>query len=75
MQRLQLIALQVLVAVVALTIWHVLTTYPVFGVMLLPPFFFSNPFEVADQHRQMVRDRRDLAASLGHAARSRCSPS
>jgi NitT/TauT family transport system permease protein len=49
MQRLQLIAMQVLVAFAALTIWHVFTTYPVFGVMLLPPFFFSNPFEVADQ--------------------------
>ena len=46
MQRLQLIALQVLVAVVALTIWHVFTTYPVFGVMLLPPFFFSTPVDV-----------------------------
>ncbi len=49
MERLRLITMQVSVAVLALTIWHVLTTYPVFGVMLLPPFFFSNPFEVGDQ--------------------------
>lgn len=49
MNRLTLISLQILVAVAALAIWHVLTTYPVFGRILLPPFFFSNPFEVAQQ--------------------------
>jgi len=49
MPRVQLIALQALVAVVALAIWYVFTTYPVFGKMLLPPFFFSNPLDVAAQ--------------------------
>lgn len=49
MSRVTLTILQIMVAVVALTIWHVLTTYPVFGRMLLPPFFFSNPFDVAAQ--------------------------
>jgi NitT/TauT family transport system permease protein len=38
---------QVLVAVIGLALWHVLSTYEIFGVTLLPPFFFSNPFDVA----------------------------
>ena len=49
MSRVKLTVLQVLVAVAALAIWHLCTTYPVFGRMLLPPFFFSNPFDVASQ--------------------------
>jgi NitT/TauT family transport system permease protein len=49
MSRLKLTLLQVMVAVVSLAIWHVCTTYPLFGKMLLPPFFFSNPFDVANQ--------------------------
>ncbi|HET7912172.1 MAG TPA: ABC transporter permease, partial [Pseudolabrys sp.] len=43
MAQIKLTALQVLVAIVAVVLWHVLTTYPVFGKILLPPFFFSNP--------------------------------
>ena len=49
MSRLTLLSLQLLVAVVALATWHVLTTVPVFGKILLPPFFFSNPVDVASQ--------------------------
>ncbi len=49
MTRVQLIALQVLVAVIAVAIWYVLSTYPVGGVVLLPPFFFSNPVDVGAQ--------------------------
>jgi NitT/TauT family transport system permease protein len=49
MSRLTLTALQILVAVAFLAIWHLFTTYPVFGRMLLPPFFFSNPVEVGKQ--------------------------
>jgi NitT/TauT family transport system permease protein len=49
MSRLTLISLQVLVAVVAIGAWYVFSTYPVFGHMLLPPFFFSNPVDVAQQ--------------------------
>lgn len=49
MSRVSLTALQVLVGVVALVLWHLLSTYPVFGVMLLPPFFFSNPVDVAQR--------------------------
>jgi NitT/TauT family transport system permease protein len=49
MSRIRLLSLQLLVAVVSLLAWHVLTTVPFGGVTLLPPFFFSNPFDVAKQ--------------------------
>jgi NitT/TauT family transport system permease protein len=41
--------LQVLVAVVAIALWQFLTSVPVFGRILLPPFFFSNPLDVGRQ--------------------------
>src|SRR5947207_10526152 len=47
MNRATLLALQILVAVVSIALWHVLTTVPIGGVKLLPPFFFSTPYEVA----------------------------
>ncbi len=47
MSRAKLLILQVLVGVLALAIWHVFTTVPIFGAVLLPPFFFSNPADVA----------------------------
>ena len=40
MAQIKLTALQILVAIVAVALWYALTTYPVFGKMLLPPFFF-----------------------------------
>ena len=49
MDRVKLTLFQILVAVVAIVLWHVLTTVPVFGRILLPPFFFSNPVDVAQQ--------------------------
>src|SRR5262249_18036722 len=49
MSRIKLLLLQVMVAVVRVVLWYVLTTYPVFGRLLLPPFFFSNPVDVAKQ--------------------------
>jgi NitT/TauT family transport system permease protein len=49
MSRIKLLLLQVTVAVVSIALWYVLTTYPVFGRLLLPPFFFSNPVDVAKQ--------------------------
>ena len=49
MSRINLLLLQVLVAVVSVTLWYVLTTYPIFGKLVLPPFFFSNPVDVATQ--------------------------
>ncbi len=46
MNRVTLLALQLLVAVVLIGIWHVVTTVPIGGVKLLPPFFFSTPYDV-----------------------------
>ncbi|MGJ4887817.1 ABC transporter permease [Bradyrhizobium sp. HKCCYLRH3099] len=49
MSRVTLLALQLLVAIVAVTLWQFLATVPVFGRILLPPFFFSNPVDVFAQ--------------------------
>ena len=49
MSRVTLLTLQVLVAVVALAAWYVFSSFRVFGHMLLPPFFFSNPVDVGSQ--------------------------
>jgi NitT/TauT family transport system permease protein len=49
MSRLMLLVCQLLVAVVFLGLWQLLTTVPIFGRMLLPPFFFSNPVDVGSQ--------------------------
>jgi NitT/TauT family transport system permease protein len=49
MSRLSLFALQVLVAVVVLALWQLFSTVPVFGKIILPPFFFSNPIDVFAQ--------------------------
>jgi NitT/TauT family transport system permease protein len=49
MSRVTLLALQVLVAVVCLALWQVLATVPIFGRILLPAFFFSNPVDVGGQ--------------------------
>lgn len=46
MNRTSLLLCQLLVAVVFFATWHVLSTYPIMGVMLLPPFFFSTPAAV-----------------------------
>ena len=49
MSRLTLLACQLLVAVVLLGLWQLLATVPVFGKVMLPPFFFSNPVDVGSQ--------------------------
>jgi NitT/TauT family transport system permease protein len=49
MSRAALLLCQVLVAVVVLALWQVFTTVPMFGRVLLPPFFFSNPIDVFSQ--------------------------
>ena len=49
MSRIGLLSLQLLVAVVALGLWQLFATVPVFGRLLLPPFFFSNPVDVGSQ--------------------------
>jgi len=49
MSRLTLLCFQLLVAVVVLGLWQLFATVPVFGRLLLPPFFFSNPVDVGSQ--------------------------
>jgi len=49
MSRSMLLACQLLVAVVGLALWQLLATVPIFGRILLPPFFFSNPVDVGHQ--------------------------
>src|SRR5438067_8864312 len=49
MSRWTLLSLQILVAVVSVALWHVLTTVPIGGVGLLPPFFFSTPLDVVSR--------------------------
>ncbi|MBX6328084.1 MAG: ABC transporter permease [Pseudolabrys sp.] len=49
MPRAQLLVLQVLVAVMAIGAWHLFSSYRIFGVVVLPPFFFSTPLDVARQ--------------------------
>jgi NitT/TauT family transport system permease protein len=49
MRRVQLHILQALVAVITIGLWYVLTTFPILGHVVLPPFFFSNPLDVAKQ--------------------------
>ena len=49
MSRLTLLLCQLLVAVVVLGLWQLFATVPIFGRVLLPPFFFSNPLDVGSQ--------------------------
>jgi NitT/TauT family transport system permease protein len=44
-----LLLCQLLVAVVFFGLWQLLTSVPLFGRVLLPPFFFSNPVDVFNQ--------------------------
>jgi NitT/TauT family transport system permease protein len=56
MSRMKLIVLQVLVAAIALGIWHVLTTHQFFGRYFLDPFFFSTPLDVASRIIKWFRE-------------------
>src|SRR5437763_11679736 len=49
MSRIGLLSLQLLVAIGGLALWQFFASVPVFGKMLLPPFFFSNPLDVGSQ--------------------------
>lgn len=49
MKRSTLLLCQLSVAVVTIFLWHVLTSVEIFGRILLPPFFFSNPADVFNQ--------------------------
>jgi NitT/TauT family transport system permease protein len=45
--RAKLFVLQFLVAVAAVLLWQLFTTVPIGGIKILPPFFFSTPYDVA----------------------------
>jgi NitT/TauT family transport system permease protein len=47
MQRARLLVVQFLVAIVVIGAWQLLSSVPIFGVVWLPPFFFSKPADVA----------------------------
>jgi NitT/TauT family transport system permease protein len=49
LSRTKLVALQTLVGIAALGLWHVGTMVPLGGVYLLPRFFFSTPLDVAER--------------------------
>lgn len=49
MTRPVLLLCQLLVAVVCLGLWQLLSSVPILGTTLLPPFFFSNPVDVGSQ--------------------------
>ncbi len=49
MERVRLVFFQVMVAVVFVLAWHLATTVPVGGKPLMPPFFFSTPYDVAER--------------------------
>src|SRR5450631_4597566 len=49
MSKFALLLLQAGVAILSIAAWYALTTYPVFGNILLPPFFFSTPVDVAER--------------------------
>ena len=49
MSRIRLLFFQVIVGVIAVTLWQILATVPIGGTVLLPPFFFSTPVDVAER--------------------------
>jgi NitT/TauT family transport system permease protein len=54
MPRTRILLLQAAVAVVALGIWHFFSTVPIFGKVLLPPFYFSTPIDVLARIKKWV---------------------
>jgi NitT/TauT family transport system permease protein len=46
MSRTKLLVLQFLVAVAVVLLWQLFTTVPIGGIKILPPFFFSTPYDV-----------------------------
>jgi NitT/TauT family transport system permease protein len=44
--RARLLVLQAVVGALALVLWQLFATVPIFGMVLLPPFFFSTPVDV-----------------------------
>jgi NitT/TauT family transport system permease protein len=54
--RISLLLLQALVAVIAIGLWQLFTTVPIFGTLVLPPFFFSTPYDVAARVVKLFAD-------------------
>ena len=49
MSRSKLLIAQAAIAVLAIVLWHLLTTVPIGDALLLPPFFFSTPLDIANR--------------------------
>jgi len=47
--RSKLLIAQAAIAVLAIVLWHLLTTVPIGDALLLPPFFFSTPLDIANR--------------------------
>jgi NitT/TauT family transport system permease protein len=47
--RPKLLVAQLGIAVLAIGLWHLLSSVPIGGTLLLPPFFFSTPLDVANR--------------------------
>ena len=62
-----LLALQLLVAVVALGLWQLLATVPVFGRIAAAAVLLLQSGRCRQPDRRLVRQRRDLEASGDHA--------
>jgi sulfonate transport system permease protein len=56
MSRISLLLLQALVAIIAIGLWQVFTSVPMFGTLVLPPFFFSTPYDVAARVVKLFAD-------------------
>jgi NitT/TauT family transport system permease protein len=65
--RSSLLLLQVLVAVVAVGVWHVGSSVSIGGVYLLPKFFFSTPAEVAARVWSLFADGTAKIATCSEA--------
>jgi NitT/TauT family transport system permease protein len=52
----RLLGLKVAVGALALLVWHLGATVPIFGRYLLPPFFFSTPLAVAQRVVELFTD-------------------
>ena len=73
MSRATLLLLQVVVAAIAIGLWYVLATYEIFGVMVLPPFFFSTPVDVAERIVRLFVGG-TIWKLCGSRCRNPCSP-
>ena len=49
MSRSKLLIAQAAIALLAIVLWHLLTTVPIGDALLLPPFFFSTPLDIANR--------------------------